>query len=126
MSVNRWFRAAIVARTAAICASKSFVMVVERAVSLTVMSVRSSVISWLKVFVRSSLMSAMIWSLRALAFVVLLMLTLLVVVLDTSVIWSPVLVCFGFFFFGNSGNSLVSNIKVWLYWRSLKIGDLFH
>jgi len=66
--VNRWLRAFIVAITAAICASKSAFRVLESLVIEPVILVWSTATSLLMNFVRSSLISAVIWSQSAFAF----------------------------------------------------------
>jgi len=67
-SVKCWLSAFIVTITSAICALKSVLRSVVKLVMVVVSSVRSSVTSWLIILVKSSLISAIICSRSAFAF----------------------------------------------------------
>jgi len=112
--------------TSAICALKSSLRFLDSSVMVLVISLRSSVTSLVRVFFKSSLMSAMIWSQRAFAVLVLLGAGWLVGV-TSGCLGSPFWFLLGCFCFGSLGYSSVSKVSVQVIGcRGLLSGDLFH
>jgi len=120
------FRACMITITSEICALKSSLRFLDSSVMVLVISLQSLVTSLVMIFVRSFLISAMIWSQRAFAVTVLLGTGWLIGV-ASGCLGSPFWFLLECFCFGNLGYLSMSKVSVQLFGhQDLLSGDLFH